>query len=102
MNINDIIIRNNIKPGDFGYIMHRHGMLYNEEYNYGISFEAYIGYGLHEFYKNYDPTLDRVWICEHNDKIIGFILLMHRENNSAQLRYFYLEPGYEVLAWVKN
>ncbi|CAL2080699.1 GNAT family N-acetyltransferase [Tenacibaculum sp. 190524A02b] len=94
MDLNDIIIRTNIKPGDLGYVVHRHGKLYEEEYGYGVSFETYVGAGLHEFYSNYDPDLDRVWICEHEGKIVGFILLMHRENKAAQLRYFYLEPEY--------
>lgn len=88
---NGVSIRTTINPGDLGYIMYRHGKLYGKEYNYGVSFETYVGYGLYEFYKNYDPLLDRVWICEKNDKIVGFLLLMHRENQTAQLRYFYLD-----------
>lgn len=89
---NNITIRTEIKPGDLGYVMYRHGKIYGGEYNYGVVFETYVGTGLYEFYKNYDPKLDRVWICEQEDKIVGFMLLMHRENNTAQLRYFYFEP----------
>jgi peptidyl-dipeptidase Dcp len=55
--------------------------------------EAYVAEGLCEFYRNYDPLKDRVWVCEHNDKIIGFLLLMHR-CESAQLRYFLIHPDY--------
>ena len=94
MELNDILIRSDIRPGDLGFVMFRHGKLYNEEYNYGITFETYVGAGLYEFYKNYNPELDRVWICEHENKIVGFLLLMHRENHTAQLRYFYIEPSY--------
>src|SRR5688572_19787367 len=90
--LDDINIRTELKPGDLGYVMHRHGKLYSEEYGYGIGFETYVGFGLYEFYKNYDPSFDRVWIPEHNNTIIGFLLLMHRENKAAQLRYFYIEP----------
>jgi len=88
----DITIRTEIRPGDLGYIMYRHGKIYGDEYNYGVNFETYVGAGLHEFYKNYDPELDRAWICEQEHKIVGFMLLMHRENSTAQLRYFYFEP----------
>jgi len=94
MNLNDITIRNDIRPGDLGFVMYRHGKLYSEEYNCGVAFETYVGTGLYEFYKNYDPGKDRVWICEYDNQIIGFILLMHRENDTAQLRYFYLEPDF--------
>lgn len=90
--LNEISIRTDIRPGDLGYVMYRHGKLYGEENNYGVAFETYVGSGLYEFYKNYNPELDRVWICEQGDKIVGFLLLMHRENNRAQLRYFYFEP----------
>ena len=102
MNINDIKIRTEIKPGDLGYVMYRHGKLYSDEYNYSVSFETYVGAGLHEFYKNYDPQKDRVWICEHNDQIIGFLLLMHRDNNAAQLRFFYIEPDYRGIGLGKK
>lgn len=102
MDLNDITIRSNIEPGDLGYVIHRHGKMYNKEYGYGISFETYVGAGLYEFYSNYDPDLDRVWICEHDDKIIGFLLLMHRKNKTAQLRYFYLEQEYRGLGLGKK
>jgi peptidyl-dipeptidase Dcp len=100
--IENITIRTDLKPGDLGYVIYRHGKLYGEEYNYGISFETYVGAGMYEFYKNYDPELDRAWICEHDNKIIGFVLLMHRENNTAQLRYFYLEPEYRGIGLGKK
>jgi len=99
---NEITIRTDIMPGDLGYVMFRHGKLYGHEYQYGVEFETYIGAGLYEFYKNYDPARDRVWICEQNDKIVGFLLLMHRENNAAQLRYFYFEPEFRGLGLGNN
>ncbi len=100
--LNQIQIRNYIRPGDLGYVTHRHGKLYSEEYDYGVSFETYVGAGLHEFYQRYDPELDRAWICEHENQIIGFLLLMHRENNAAQLRYFYVEPVFRGIGLGKK
>lgn len=90
----DIRIRTELRPGDIGYIIYRHGALYQLEYQYGIEFESYVAAGMNEFYGQYDPRLDRAWICEHNDTIIGFLLLMHRSGNAAQLRYFLIEPAY--------
>ena len=101
-NLENIIIRTQLKPGDLGYVIYRHGKLYSKEYNYGISFETYVGAGMYEFYKNYNPSVDSVWICEHDNKIVGFVLLMHRENNAAQLRYFYLEPEYRGIGLGKK
>lgn len=102
MELNDIIIRTDIRPGDLGYVIHRHGKLYNEEYEYGVTFETYVATGMYEFYENYNPEMDRVWICELDNKIIGFLLLMHRENHAAQLRYFYIELEYRGIGLGKK
>lgn len=97
-----INIRTDLKAGDIGYIIYLHGTLYKREYNYGISFETYVALGLNEFYNSYDPGKDCVWICEDNNKIIGFLLLMHRDNNAAQLRYFILLPEYRKIGLGKK
>lgn len=93
----NISIRTELKSGDLGYVIYRHGKLYAEENNYGISFEAYVAGGLSEFYRLYDTEKDCVWICEDGDKIVGFLLLMHRSEETAQFRYFYLEPEYRSI-----
>ena len=93
IDLNDIKIRTELKPGDIGYVVYLHGALYKHEYNYGIEFETYVAKGLCEFFYNYNPDKDRVWICEHNDHIVGFLLLMHRAGK-AQLRYFLITPEY--------
>lgn len=100
--LDDISIRTELKAGDIGYITCLHGSLYKKEYNYSIAFEAYVAKGLYEFYQQYDRNKDCVWICEHNSSIIGFLLLMHRENNAAQLRYFILLPEYRGIGLSKK
>lgn len=96
ISLTDITIRTILQPGDIGYIIHMHGRLYSSEYGYGIGFESYVAEGFHEFYTNLDEARDAVWICEHNGKIVGFLLLMHRDD-TAQLRYFILEPAYRSI-----
>lgn len=73
-----------------------------KECGYGLSFESYVAEGLHEFYKNYHPEKERVWICEHNNKIIGSLLLMDRGNDTAQLRYYIIEPEYRGIGLGKK
>lgn len=94
LTLEDIHIRTELRPGDLGYIIHLHGSIYQDEYNYGIAFESYVAAGLHEFYQHYDPVKDRIWICEHNNTIIGSLLLIHRPGNAAQLRYFLISKPY--------
>jgi peptidyl-dipeptidase Dcp len=99
--LDDITIRTSLQSGDIGYITFMHGNLYRKEYNYGISFEAYVARGLAEFYEHYNVETNRVWVCEHGKRIIGFMALMKR-GDEAQLRYFIIEPEYRGLGLGKN
>lgn len=92
--LQDIAIRTYLEPGDMGFVIHMHGKLYSMEYGYGLSFESYVANGFYEFITNYKPERDGVWVCEHHGKMIGFLLLMDRGNDSAQLRFFILNPHY--------
>jgi peptidyl-dipeptidase Dcp len=91
--LENISIRTELKPGDMGYVIYLHGKLYKKEYNYEIQFENYVAKGLCEFYEKYNPERNRVWVCEHDSRMIGFLLLMDR-GKAAQLRYFLIEPEY--------
>ncbi len=98
----NITIRTGLRPGDLGYVIYLHGAMYGQEYQYSIAFETYVAKGMYEFYSQYDPLKDRAWVCEDNGRIIGFLLGMHRENRSAQLRYFILLPGYRGMGLGKK
>ena len=93
ISLEDISIRTELQAGDIGYVIHMHGALYGKEYKYGIEFETYVAKGLCEFYEKYDPRRSHVWVCEHNNKMIGFLLLMDR-GEAAQLRYFLIQSEY--------
>lgn len=100
--INDISIRTELRSGDIGHVVLLHGLLYSREYGYGLSFESYVAGGLNEFYKNFDKDKDCVWVCEYQDKMVGFLSLMHRENNSAQLRYFIITEDFRGIGLGKK
>jgi GNAT superfamily N-acetyltransferase len=93
VSLTELSIRTDLRPGDLGFVIYRHGALYSQEYGYSVQFENYVAKGLCEFYEKYDPTRNRVWISEHNGRRIGFLLLMDR-GEAAQLRYFLIEPEY--------
>jgi GNAT superfamily N-acetyltransferase len=93
VSLEEISIRTHLQPGDIGYVTYMHGALYSREYNYGLQFESYVANGLCEFYEKYNPKRNRIWACEHNSRMIGFLLLMDR-GDAAQLRYFLIEPEY--------
>ena len=101
ISLDDITIRTELRPGDIGFITYFHGKLYSEEYNYGIEFESYVAEGLSEFFKQYDPATNRIWICEHGDTMVGCMLLMNR-GAAAQLRYFLVVPEYRGIGLGKK
>lgn len=90
----EIIVRNELKPGDIGYLLYLHGLWYAREYSHGILFEAYVAEALLDFVRAYDRKRDVVWIAESQDEIVGSLFLQHRASNAAQLRFFFLLPEY--------
>lgn len=66
-----------------------HGKLYE----FGLPFEIYVAETLASFYKTFDPFYERMWIAEHDDRIIGTLALKNT-NDEAQLRYFLIDPAY--------
>ena len=101
ISLSDISIRTELRSGDIGFVTYMHGALYHKEYNYGLQFESYVAKGLCEFYEKYYPERNRIWACEHKDRMIGFLLLMDR-GKSAQLRYFLVEPEYRGIGLGSN
>ena len=109
--LDDIRIRTQLLPGDLGYVAWLHGKVYAGECSYLLNFEGYVLESLGEWAHKYDPTKDRVWVCEHNSRIIGFLAAVDRDD-SLQLRYFIFLPEYrgiglgkklmdEFMAWMK-
>ncbi|GMQ28819.1 GNAT family N-acetyltransferase [Algoriphagus confluentis] len=87
-------IRTHLQPGDLSQVAWLHAKIYFEEQGFGLGFEAYVLESLVEFYGQYDPEKDGVWVVDAEGKMVGFLCLMHRPDNQAQLRYFVLEKTF--------
>lgn len=83
--------RHDLKPGDVGYLIYLHGMLYAREYGWDHTFEAYVAGPLAEFGKSHSER-ERIWIVEQNETITGAIGIVERTQHLAQLRWFLLHP----------
>ncbi len=78
--------------GDLGWIVHRHGVLYSEEYGWDITFEGAVAEIVAGFIKTFDPARERCLVAEIDGRIAGSATIVKLDDTTAKLRIVYVEP----------
>jgi DNA-binding MarR family transcriptional regulator/N-acetylglutamate synthase-like GNAT family acetyltransferase len=81
------------KPGDLGWIVARHALLYAREYGWADEFEGLCAQIVADYAKNFDPRYERCWIAERDGENVGSVFLVKDSEQVARLRLLLVEPS---------
>ncbi|MEJ6023358.1 bifunctional helix-turn-helix transcriptional regulator/GNAT family N-acetyltransferase [Ramlibacter sp. PS4R-6] len=80
------------QPGDFGWVVQKHGELYATEWNYTVEFEALVASIVAKFIEDFDARWERAWIAEVDGERAGSVFLVRQSATVAKLRLLILTP----------
>ncbi len=86
------IVLRGLQVGDIGWVAHRQGILYAQEYGWDGTFEALVAEIAAQFVKNFDPIWENAWIAECEGRVVGSVFLVRVSEQEAKLRLLYVEP----------
>lgn len=82
-----------LRAGDMGWVVQRHGELYEREHGWGVAFEGLVAGVAARFLREADPARERGWIAERGRERVGSVFVMRDTDDVARLRLLLVEPS---------
>jgi DNA-binding MarR family transcriptional regulator/GNAT superfamily N-acetyltransferase len=81
-----------LQPGDLGWVVQRHGVIYSEEYGWDETFEALVARIVADYVEERDQLRHNAWIAELEGEPVGCVFCVGKDLDTAQLRILLVEP----------
>ncbi|NMH97811.1 bifunctional helix-turn-helix transcriptional regulator/GNAT family N-acetyltransferase [Pseudonocardia acidicola] len=81
-------------PGEYGWVVARHGAVYAAEYGWDDSFEGLVAQIVGTYLTDHDPARERAWIAEVDGRPAGCVFCVADPDHDdvAKLRILLVEP----------
>ena len=89
--LNPVVIRD-FKNSDIDYLIELHKKIYEKEYGFSGTFGDYVEKYMKKFAEKCNKDKENMWIAELNGKIVGAVTAVHKDDFTAQLRWFLMDP----------
>jgi DNA-binding MarR family transcriptional regulator/GNAT superfamily N-acetyltransferase len=80
-------------PGEYGWVIQRHGALYAREYGFDTSFEALVARIVADYLEHADSPRQRCWIAALDGRPVGSVFCVDGGDGVAKLRLLIVEPA---------
>ena len=81
------------RPGDMGWVVQQHALLYTREFGWDNSFEGMVAEIVAQFLKDFNPKRERCWIADIGGQQVGSVFLVKHSDEVAKLRLLLVDPA---------
>ncbi|PSK98533.1 MarR family transcriptional regulator with acetyltransferase activity [Murinocardiopsis flavida] len=82
-----------VRPGDLGWVVERHAVLYAAEYGWDHTYEGLIAEVVADYARTADPNRVAGWIAELDGERVGSVFCVRKDDTTAKLRLLLVEPA---------